>query len=211
MRSTSGRRLERPGGLAVPKGARTAAILVLVLAAVGCAASSISGGSATPPVGGSAAEPAHPADVEFIRAMLRHHAQAIEMTRLVGDRTTSEDIRLLAQRIDISQRDEIAMMQQWLVSVGQTANGGHDHTEPMPGMLTARQMETLGMTSGEEFDRLFLESMIQHHQGAIEMVAGLFTTPGAAQDADIYQIAAHVDSDQRVEIGRMSRMLAASR
>jgi len=174
----------------------------LLAVLVGCApaAAASAGGSSVP-------ASAHPADVEFIRGMLHHHEQALEMTSLVADRTTSEQIRLLARRIDISQQDEIAMMQRWLESKGVPVESEHTHAGSMPGMLTPEQMQALAAASGEEFDRLFLESMILHHQGALEMVATLFGTPGAAEEADIYQIASHVDSDQRVEIARMSRML----
>jgi uncharacterized protein (DUF305 family) len=77
----------------------------------------------------------------------------------------------------------------------------------MPGMLTEIQFGELETASGAEFDRLFLEYMIHHHQGAITMVEGLLDE-GYAQDPELFQLARHIDGDQRIEINRMSRMLA---
>jgi uncharacterized protein (DUF305 family) len=77
----------------------------------------------------------------------------------------------------------------------------------MPGMLTADEMARLAATSGAAFDRLFLESMIKHHEGALVMVKALFSTPGAGQESEIFAFASDVDSDQRMEIDRMSAML----
>jgi uncharacterized protein (DUF305 family) len=86
------------------------------------------------------------ADVEFMRGMIAHHAQAIRMTDLLASRTESEEMRLLAQRIELSQRDEIEMMEEWLRGHGQDVSQGADahhahhgehHGELMPGMLTA--------------------------------------------------------------------------
>jgi uncharacterized protein (DUF305 family) len=82
-------------------------------------------------------------------------------------------------------------------------HGGH----LMAGMLTPEQLEELAAAEGEAFDRLFLEFMIFHHQGAIEMVTELFSMPGAAQDSDIFRFASHVEADQSIEIGRMRSML----
>lgn len=162
------------------------------------------------------------ADVEFMQAMILHHAQALEMAELVPDRTERADLRLLARRIELAQEDEIAMMQRWLEQRGEevpeveATHGGHHHHEhhahdhgEMAGMLTPEQMARLADASGEEFERLFLEAMIFHHQGAIAMVAELFASPGAAQEAEIYEFASHVDSDQRVEIDRMRALLRA--
>ena len=68
-------------------------------------------------------------------------------------------------------------------------------------------MERLAAAKGTEFDRLFLEGMIKHHEGALVMVKELFSTPGAAQESDIFAFASDVDADQRMEIDRMSTML----
>lgn len=151
------------------------------------------------------------ADVRFMQGMIGHHAQAIEMTTLLATRTASADMRKLAQRIEISQADEISMMQEWLRSRGQEGPGEHAHHAPgatlMPGMLTPEEMARLASASGTEFDRLFLEFMIKHHAGALTMVKELFSTPGAGQESEIFAFASDVDADQRMEIDRMGAML----
>lgn len=150
------------------------------------------------------------ADVEFMQGMIGHHAQAIEMTDLLKTRTSRPEMRLLAERIDISQADEIRMMQAWLMARGQIAPDQYAHhhdTMVMPGMLTLDQMQRLATASGADFDRLFLEGMIAHHGGALTMVAALMTQPGAAQESEIFGFVSDVESDQQAEIGRMSAML----
>lgn len=153
------------------------------------------------------------ADVQFMQGMIHHHSQALDMTALLPSRTARQDMRLLAQRIDVSQADEIRMMQDWLEARGQEAPSVHAHHAAgatlMPGMLTADQMARLAAATGPEFDRLFLEGMIQHHGGALLMVEGLFATPGAGQESEIFAFASDVDADQRMEIGRMRAMLVA--
>lgn len=164
------------------------------------------------------------ADVRFIQGMMAHHAQALAMTALVPARTTREDMRLLAQRIEVSQRDEITLMRHWLEDRRQTVPdsgshqmdhaGGHDMAMPdmrMPGMLTPEQLARLSAASGADFDRLFLEFMIHHHEGALAMVANLFATPGAGQETAVFAFASEVDADQRAEIRRMQAMLDRSR
>jgi uncharacterized protein (DUF305 family) len=154
------------------------------------------------------------ADTRFMQQMIGHHAQALEMTKLVPTRTSRDDMRLLAERIDVSQRDEIALMQQWLRQRGEElpAADAHDHAamgqQPlMPGMLTAGELAQLGRATGTTFDRLFLEYMIRHHEGALTMVKQLFATPGAAQETETYRFATDVDADQRTEIARMQALL----
>jgi uncharacterized protein (DUF305 family) len=154
---------------------------------------------------------ATPADIAFMQGMIGHHAQAIEMTNLLATRTESDDMRKLAKRIELSQADEIKMMQEWLRNHGQAAPSEHEHhMHPgmlMPGMLTPEQMEQLAAARAAAFDKLFLQFMIRHHDGALVMVHDLFATPGAAQDSDIFAFASDVDADQRMEIERMGAML----
>ena len=154
------------------------------------------------------------ADVRFMQGMIHHHAQALEMTALVGARTQNEGFGRMALRMEISQTDEIAIMQTWLRERGHDVpqvgshgmmHGGH---MMMPGMLSEAQMQALRDARGDEFERLFLEYMIQHHQGAITMVRDLFDTPGAAQESTINFFANEVDADQTIEIQRMQQMLA---
>jgi uncharacterized protein (DUF305 family) len=143
--------------------------------------------------------------------MIGHHAQAVEMSALVPTRTSLEEMRLLAQRIAISQADEIKMMQEWLRSRGESAPDEHAHhahgATLMPGMLTPEEMRRLADAAGAEFDRLFLEFMIKHHAGALVMVNELMAQPGAGQESDIFAFASDVDADQRMEIDRMGAML----
>jgi uncharacterized protein (DUF305 family) len=151
------------------------------------------------------------ADVAFMQGMIAHHAQAIEMTKLLETRTTNPDMRKLAERIAVSQADEIKMMQRWLLDRGQGVPGPplvHMHDGMlMPGMLTREEMARLAAASGHEFDKLFLEGMIKHHGGALTMVRDLFATDGAGQESDIFAFASDVDADQRMEIARMAAML----
>ena len=156
-----------------------------------------------------------PADVRFMQGMIGHHAQALEMAALLPDRTGRNEMRLLAKRIDVSQADEIKMMQRWLEARGQDVPGPHAHHMPgaplMPGMLTAEEMSRLAAAKGVAFDRLFLELMIKHHEGALTMVKDLYATAGAGQESDIHAFASDVDADQRMEIDRMRGMLMASK
>lgn len=150
------------------------------------------------------------ADVRFMQGMIPHHRQALIMTELVRRHATTDAVRQMALRMEISQRDEIALMETWLRNHGEPTRlpgTGEGEMPMMPGMLSADQMEELRNARGREFDRLFLEYMIQHHQGAIEMVSKLFATPGAAQESTVFKFAEDVDADQTMEIQRMQRVL----
>ena len=159
--------------------------------------------------------PFTPADVRFMQGMIGHHAQALDMTALVATRSSSDAIRKLAQRIELSQADEIKMMQEWLTGRGQKVPDQHAHHAPgatlMPGMLTAEEMARLAQAKGPEFDRLFLEFMIKHHEGALTMVQDLFAQPGAGQESDVFAFASDVNADQRMEIDRMRAALVPSK
>lgn len=160
-----------------------------------------------------------PKDVDFMQGMIMHHGQAVEMTALIAARTANRDIQLLGERISMSQEDEIAFMMRWLEirnqpteskAHGSAKGGGHGGagSSRMPGMLSAAQMNELRNAKGREFDRLFLEGMIQHHQGALVMVKDLFETAGAGQDAELFNFATDVDSGQRAEIKTMETLLS---
>jgi uncharacterized protein (DUF305 family) len=152
-----------------------------------------------------------------MQGMIMHHAQAVEMTALIESHTENKDVSSLGARISRSQSDEIEFMKRWLASRGQPTSlamhdmshghMSHESTMLMPGMLTAEQMEALRKARGEEFDRLFLTGMIQHHGGALIMVKDLFDTAGAGQDAELFNFATDVDSGQRAEIRIMQGML----
>jgi uncharacterized protein (DUF305 family) len=161
----------------------------------------------------SAALPHTPGDTTFMQGMIGHHQQALEMAALVYQNSTSDEMKLLAKRIEVSQIDEINMMKDWLAARGETLPDEHAHHAGdhalMPGMLTQAEMKRLASAKGAEFDRLFLEGMIKHHQGALTMVQELFATPRAGQDAEIFAFASDVDADQSMEIDRMAALLAA--
>jgi uncharacterized protein (DUF305 family) len=149
------------------------------------------------------------ADVRFMQNMIGHHAQAILMAGLAPSHDASENVLKLAQKIDISQRDEIAFMKQWLTERNQAVpDSTQAHAMMMPGMLTPAQLVQLEAARGREFDRLFLDFMIRHHEGALQMVEELFRTPNAAQDSDIFRFVTDVDADQRDEILVMEKLLA---
>lgn len=156
---------------------------------------------------GSGQQPHTPADVRFMQAMIAHHDQALRMTGLVPDRSGWEDIALFARRIEIGQESEIALMTAWLEARNE-ATTGHDHgAGPMPGMLTEDQFGQLAAATGADFDRLFLELMIYHHEGALIMVQDVLAS-GGGQETEIFQILSHIDADQRIEIDRMRGLLA---
>ena len=178
------------------------------------------------------------ADIAFMRGMIMHHGQAVEMTALMPERSTNRDLLELGKRISISQTDEMGFMKRWLEDrgiplsdgLGMDHMAGMDHSKmdhskmdhsgmagmdsmdmgsiPMPGMLTPQQMDALRRATGTEFDHLFLTGMIQHHTGALTMVKQLFDTPGAGQDAVLFDFTSDVDNTQQAEIDIMRHMLA---
>jgi len=148
--------------------------------------------------------------------MIMHHAQAVEMTALMDTHTENKDLRSLGARISRSQADEIKFMKRWLTARGESTSPpmhhmpGMDmssHQMLMPGMLTEKQMAALRKAKGQEFDKLFLRGMIQHHNGALIMVKELFDNAGAGQDAELFNFVTDVDSGQRAEIRIMQTML----
>ena len=159
------------------------------------------------------------ADVLFMQGMIHHHAQALRMTALVKNRAAGPEIPLLAERMDLSQTSEIELMQRWLRDRDQDvpvlhAAHGHAHGvgagTRMPGMLTEQQLRRLRRARGDEFNRLFLTFMIQHHEGALTMVQQLYAASGGLEpEADAF--ARHVEADQRIEIARMQDLLTSLR
>ena len=208
-----------------PKPSLQWAILVCILAAAGCAPQPEVAPIAPPAAVGAADHAAHQmhelpatagpgftvADVRFMQDMIGHHAQAMTIAAMAPSRGASEGVLRLAQKIDISQRDEIEMMKRWLAERKQAVPVVGAHAMAMPGMLTAEQLAQLDAACGREFDRLFLTFMIRHHAGALQMVEALFRSPGAGQDPDIFRFASDVDADQRDEILVMERLLDAIR
>lgn len=165
-----------------------------------------------------------PDDVTFMQHMVVHHGQAVEMVELLRERGRNPTVKLMGERIARSQEAEIELMRNWLTERGQTqtmdTHAGHagmshaGHTMPasdtpiMPGMLSPAQMQILAAADGTDFDRLFLQGMIQHHQGALDMVDGLLAQPNAAQDPMLSDFASSVVADQSAEILRMQSLLS---
>lgn len=178
------------------------------------------------------------ADVRFMQHMIIHHQQAVDMVALIDARTNDATVARIGRRISLTQQSEMAQMRDWLGARGEplsdpdlrpghahgmaSTHGGHgDHaghgaapsgpeTAPlMNGMLSPAQMEALAAAEGEAFDRLFLDAMIHHHQGAVDMVSALLDQPGAGEETALSQFLTHVVADQSAEILRMRNLRSA--
>jgi uncharacterized protein (DUF305 family) len=153
-----------------------------------------------------------PADAAFMQAMIVHHQQAVEMAALVKERTNTSEIVAAAGRIDASQADEMEFMSKWLQDHGESVTMpgmGHAAHAGMAGMATPEQMARLEEARGTNFDRLFLELMIEHHKGALTMVEDLLELPGTAADPVMFEFTNDVTNDQTAEIERMNAVLAS--
>jgi len=157
-------------------------------------------------------------DIDFMRGMIAHHAQALLMAGWARSHGASPAVQTLCDRITNAQKDEINIMQTWLSDRGQPVPeakpvpvkmtmDGMEHEMLMPGMLTDAQLKQLDAARGPEFDTLFLRFMIQHHQGAVSMVEDLRSRDGAAQDELVFKLSTDIHVDQTTEIARMRRML----
>ena len=209
--------------MGIQSGAALAAYLALV--ALGA------GGGSAPPAKGPQQTGLHPtppalgrlpysdADVDFMTGMIAHHAQAVIMGGWAPTHGARHDVAVLCERIVVGQRDEIHLMQTWLRDRGLSVPDEHstrmhmkmpngmEHDMLMPGMLNDEEMAALDKARGPEFDRLFLQGMIKHHQGAIDMVDVLMKSYGAAQDDTVFKFANDVFADQNIVIDRMNPML----
>ena len=148
------------------------------------------------------------ADVKFLQGMIIHHQQAILMSSMADKRTNNETIVDLAKRIDVSQEDEINFMESWLYDRGENKKDmPHHHMDMdmgMAGMATPKQLEDLKNTKATDFDRLFLQLMIAHHDGALKMVEELREFSGSAYDPILSEFVSDLVNDQGVEIERMN-------
>lgn len=148
------------------------------------------------------------ADATYLSMMVAHHSQALDMAELAAERASDPAVRRLAAGIDAGQGREITVMATWLV--------GHGQPEPtvesvaamgdtgMPGMLTSEQLDDLAETTGAAFDRRFLESMVQHHQGAVSMAEQVL---GSGEDVRVTEMATDVIVTQNAEVERMRELL----
>ena len=146
------------------------------------------------------------ADVDFLKGMIVHHQQAIVMSQLAAKRTNNKTIIDLANRIDSSQEDEIDFMRSWLESRDEKPDMEHVHHQHMNmvGMASEEDLQQLRDSDSTEFDKLFLKLMINHHDGALEMVKDLKQYPGTAYDSILNEFISELVNDQGVEIERMN-------
>jgi uncharacterized protein (DUF305 family) len=140
-------------------------------------------------------------DIMFAQMMIPHHQQAVDMSTLAETRSTNPEVLALAKQIKDAQAPEIKQMTAWIESSGAGMDMGHDMG--MGGMLTDEQMTALGNAQGAEFDKLYLEGMIGHHQGALQMASMIENS----DNAEAKQLAANIISSQSAEIDKMKKML----
>lgn len=155
------------------------------------------------------------ADVKFMQGMIHHHNQALQMAAMIPTHTKTPQLIAMGQKIDISQSGEIKAMTVWLTNRKEevpmihgdgSAMMSHGNMDAMPGMLTAEQMKALDAARDGKFDELFLTGMIQHHKGALAMVADV-RAAGGGKETNIGDFLNQVDNDQRAEIVRMYGLL----
>jgi uncharacterized protein (DUF305 family) len=199
---------------------------LVVAAAAGGLLAGCSGGNTTTSPATTTAPPAasnapatgqqqhNQADITFLQGMIPHHAQAITMAQMATSRATSPQVKALASRIEAAQNPEIQQMSTLLKSWGApvpapTENMPGMQHEPgqMPGMMNNAQMQQLTSSSGPAFDRMFLQMMIAHHQGAVSMAQ---TELAQGSNPNARQLAQKIITDQRAEIGEMQTLLQQS-
>ena len=148
------------------------------------------------------------ADVMFAQMMIPHHQQAVEMSTLAETRASSPEIKQLAAEIKGAQQPEIDQMTAWLEEWGMPVMSGMDAMgehggHGMSGMLTDEQLQQLADAQGPEFDRLFAEFMILHHEGAIDMAEDVVDS----KDPRVAALAAAIIKTQAEEIAQMRAFL----
>ncbi|WP_282782444.1 MULTISPECIES: DUF305 domain-containing protein [unclassified Nocardia] len=166
------------------------------------------GGDTTTSAAGATRSDFNAADVEFLQMMYPHHAQAVEMAKLVPGRTENPELIALAQAVEQAQAPEMRQISTLLVSFGEpapTEDGGHAGHGGMPGMMSPEQMVALELASGDAFDEKWVTMMIEHHQGAIAMAE---TELAQGVNAEAKQLAQAIITAQRTEIDQMRGMLA---
>ncbi|WP_245617336.1 DUF305 domain-containing protein [Knoellia subterranea] len=161
-------------------------------------------GAATTPASGTSAPGAHnDADVTFATDMIPHHAQAVTMAAMVPTRSSSQEVKDLASQIQAAQDPEIKQMSGWLQAWGEPvpAATGMQHGD---GMMSMEEMGQLETAAGAAFDKMWLQMMIEHHQGAIAMARTELT---AGSDADAKKLAQAIIEGQSHEIATMTSLL----
>lgn len=155
-------------------------------------------------------------DVSFAKEMIQHHRQAVEMADLAADRASSQEVKDIATKIKGAQDPEIKTMSGWLSSWGEEVPAdmsgmeGHDMgdmSSDMPGMMSSEDMDKLKKASGAEFDKMFLEMMVKHHEGAVEMAE---TQKAKGKYGPAMKLADDVIKAQTAEIEEMNKILGKS-
>ena len=144
------------------------------------------------------------ADVMFLQMMIPHHQQAIDISNLAMKSSTNKELLALAEIIARDQAAEITQMKAWLKDAGATEDMGHS-MDGMGGMLTDEELTALNAATGSTFDRLWLEGMTEHHDGAIHMVQMIED----AENAEVKAFGTKVIADQSAQIAQMKKMLAS--
>jgi len=163
--------------------------IISALVLTGCATSSQSGSEYSAD------------DIAFAEMMIPHHEQAIEMSEIALLNTTNPEVLQLAQEIKDAQSPEIELMKSW-AGVKVSIHAGH----MMEGMLNEGELNDLREAKGQEFDRLFLQAMIKHHEGAIEMAQDVATS----MNKDVADLSASIINAQQLEIAAMKELLLKS-
>ena len=151
------------------------------------------------------------ADVEFAQGMIPHHEQAIAMAEIALDPTVEAgpEVRDLATRVKGAQDPEIESMTAWLTTWGapmqMDTSDGHDMSA-MDGMMSVEEMDSLGMMKGAEFDTMWMQMMIRHHEGAIAMAQ---TVKAAGSNADVRSLADQIIAGQQGELTEMQTLLGS--
>lgn len=183
-----------------------AGVAALVLAACGGNGDDSAGQDGTPSA--SATQGQHNAsDVAFAKGMIPHHRQAIEMADLAPERAQSAEVKKLAADIKKAQDPEIKTLSGWLTSWDEEvpADDATDHSmHGMDGMMTAEEMTELENASGQAFDITFMEMMIKHHEGAVEMAK---TEQADGDYAQAKKMAGEIITSQNEEIEQMNKLL----
>ncbi|MEV6235756.1 DUF305 domain-containing protein [Lentzea sp. NPDC051838] len=193
-------------------GVATVAVAALV---AGCGSNDMSGmqhsSSTAPPAAAGQQDGHNEQDVKFAQDMIGHHQQALDMAAMVPGKSTNPKVTDLGKRIAAAQDPEIKKMTEWLTKWGaapaSTSMPGMDHGSghgSMPGMMTAEEMTKLNGATGAEFDRMWLDMMVKHHQGAVEMAK---TQQQKGSSADAKKLAQDIITAQQAEITEMQTML----
>jgi uncharacterized protein (DUF305 family) len=197
-------------------GVLVAAVTAVALA--GCGTAAMPAAAPAPQAAPAAAAEHNDADTTFATSMVPHHTQAIEMAQLATDHATSSKVKELAGQIEQAQGPEITQLQGLLAAWGEKpaptsmgdmgGMGGMpmDGKAAMPGMMSDQQMKQLQAASGAAFDRMWLQMMIEHHTGAIEMAR---TELSSGTNAEAKDLAQNVVDAQQSEITTMKQLLTS--